>query len=57
MSGSIHLSDESFEDVSFMTKHFTNAILTAAKAGIPQSSGKAGHIPVPWWTPDCTLAI
>ena len=54
---SIHLSDESFEDVNFMALHFTNAILTTAKASIPQSSGKASHSPVPWWNPDCVVAI
>ena len=46
---SIHLSYASFEDVSAMAQHFTNAILTAAKASIPQSSGMAPHPPVPWW--------
>ena len=40
---SIHLSDESFEDVSSMAQHFTNA----ANASIPQSSGTACHPPVP----------
>ena len=30
---------------------------TAAKTSIPQSSGTARHPPVPWWNPDCTVAI
>ena len=41
---SIHLSDESFGDVNSMAKHFTSAILTAAKASIPQSSGTTHHV-------------
>ena len=27
------------------------------KASIPQSSGTARHPPVPWWNPDCAVAI
>ena len=54
---SIHLSDASFEDVTAMAQHFTNAILTAAKASIPQSSVTARHPPVPWWNLDCAVAI
>ena len=43
--------------MSAMAQHFTDAILTAAKASIPQSSGTARHPPVPWWNPDCAVAI
>ena len=54
---SIHTSDESFEDVRSMAQHFPNAILTAAKASIPQSSGTIRHSPVPWLNPDYAVAI
>ena len=54
---SIHPSDESFEDVSSMAQHFTNAILTAAKAIIPQYSGTICHSPVAWLNPGCAVAI
>ena len=54
---SLHLSDASFEDVSAMAQHFTDAILTASKANFPQSLGMACHFPVPWWNPDCAVVI
>ena len=54
---SLHLSDPSFKDVSSMAQHFTNALLIAAKASIPQSSGTAHHTPVPWWNSDCASVI
>ena len=54
---SILLADASFKDVIAMAQHFTNAILTAAKASILQFSGMARHPPIPWWNRDCALAI
>ena len=40
-----------------MAQHFTDAILSAAKASMPQSSGTAHHPLGPWWNPDCAVAI